>query len=294
MAGLPQTRHGFIPIDRHCCVTGLPGVYAAGDITTFPVKQGGIAAQQAGVAAQAIAHASGADVIPQPFRPVLRGMLLTGSSPQFMRHDLGHPDEPPVVSPDELWWPPAKIAGHYLGPLILSLDEAGAGQLGVKELPEGITVNVELDPDAAGETSDTPGGAEPFPEGLAVRDLPTTPLLLVAPEDTLGEIAERMRDLDVGSAVVTEYGKTIGIITTRDMLDAFASRVHSSDARVRSWMTAHPFTVRAGESATVAVSLMTEHGIHHLPVVDEGGHAVAVIGLRDAAPNDRRQHRLVR
>ena len=66
LAGLPQTRHGFVPIDRHCRVTGLPGVYAAGDITTFPVKQGGIAAQQADVAAQAIALASGADVVPSP------------------------------------------------------------------------------------------------------------------------------------------------------------------------------------------------------------------------------------
>ncbi len=295
LAGLPQTRHGFVPIDRHCRVTGLPGVYAAGDITTFPVKQGGIAAQQADVAAQAIALASGVDVVPQPFRPVLRGMLLTGSSPQFMRHDLGHPADSPVVSLDELWWPPAKIAGHYLGPLILSLDDPGADQPEVKEPPAGIAVHVELDPDAAQATSDTPDEAEPPSDGEAVGDLPTEPLLLVAPEDTLGEVAERMRELDVGSAVVAEYGKTIGIITTRDMLDAFASRVHSSEARVRSWMTAHPFTVRAGESRAAAIALMTEHGIHHLPIVDELGHAVAVLGRRDAAgPIGPRRDRSVR
>ena len=155
-----------------------------------------------------------------------------------MRHDLGHPADSPVVSLDELWWPPAKIAGHYLGPLILSLDDPGADQLEVKEPPAGIAVHVELDPDAAQATSDTPDEAEPPSDGEAVGDLPTEPLLLVAPEDTLGEVAERMRELDVGSAVVAEYGKTIGIITTRDMLEAFASRVHSSEARVRSWMTA--------------------------------------------------------
>jgi CBS domain-containing protein len=93
-----------------------------------------------------------------------------------------------------------------------------------------------------------------------------------------------MRELDIGSAVVVEYGKTIGIITTRDLLGAFGRRAHPSEARVRSWMTAHPITVRAGQSRAFAASLMREQGIHHLPVVDESGHTVAVIGLRDVAP----------
>lgn len=281
LAGLPQTRHGFVPIDRSCRVVGLPGVYAAGDITTFPVKQGGIAAQQADVAAQEIARAAGADVVPQPFRPVLRGMLLTASEPQFMRHDLAHPDEAPVVSLNELWWPPAKIAGHYLGPLILSLDETSACDAEATEPEAGVAVHVELDPDAV-----TPGAAGPAAGDApvaedAVGDLPTAPLLLVAPEDTVGEVAARMCELDIGSAVVAEYGKTIGIITTRDLLGAFARRVHPSEARVRAWMTAHPFTIRAGQSRAAAAALMTEHDIHHLPIMDESGHAIAILGLRD-------------
>ncbi|MCY7302734.1 MAG: CBS domain-containing protein [Thermoleophilia bacterium] len=284
LAGLPQTRNGFIPIDRHCKVEGLPGVYAAGDITTFPVKQGGIAAQQADVAAQAIARAAGADLEPQPFRPVLRGMLLTGSAPQFMRHDLSHPEGTPTVSLNELWWPPAKIAGHYLGPLILSLDETGAGEAEAEERPGDVVVLVELDPDATAPADHWDDQDGPAPEGEAVGGLPTAPLLLVAPEDSLGEVATRMRELDIGSAVVAEYGKTIGIITARDLLGAFGSRVHPSEARVRSWMTAHPITIRAEQSRAVAASLMKEHGIHHLPILDESGHPVAVIGLRDVAP----------
>ena len=50
--GVPQTRDGFVPVDRHGRVDGLPDVYAAGDITRFPVKQGGLAAQQADAAAE--------------------------------------------------------------------------------------------------------------------------------------------------------------------------------------------------------------------------------------------------
>lgn len=276
--GLPQTRHGFVPVDRHCRVEGLPGVYAAGDVTTYPVKQGGIATQQADVAAQAIAHAAGADVVPQPFRPVLRGMLLTGSEPQFMRHDLAHPDEKPVVSLDELWWPPAKIAGHYLGPLILSLDDGDATEVEAAE-PPGVQIYVELDPAAQAVGFLAPEEARRG--GPTVADLPVAPPLVVAPEDTLGEVAERMLDRNVGSAVVAEYGRTIGILTSRDMLDAFASRVHSSLARVREWMTADPITIESRASAAAAADLMTEHGIHHLPVVDEDGRPTAILDLCD-------------
>ena len=67
--------------------------------------------------------------------------------------------------------------------------------------------------------------------------------LIVAPEDTLGEVAERMTTLDVGSALVADYGRLIGIVTSRDLLRAFAGRIHSSEARVREWMTAEPISV---------------------------------------------------
>jgi sulfide:quinone oxidoreductase len=53
----------------------------------FPIKQGGIATQQADAVAQAIAAKAGADLTPQPFRPVLRGLLLTGAVPQYLRHE---------------------------------------------------------------------------------------------------------------------------------------------------------------------------------------------------------------
>ena len=86
--GIPQTVHGFVPVDAHGSVHGVADVYAAGDITSFTIKQGGIATQQADVAAQAIVAAAGADVVPERFRPVLRGLLLTGKRPQYLRRDL--------------------------------------------------------------------------------------------------------------------------------------------------------------------------------------------------------------
>jgi CBS domain-containing protein len=106
--------------------------------------------------------------------------------------------------------------------------------------------------------------------------------LVVAPEDTIGEIAERMSTLDVGVALVAEYGRLIGILTARDMLRTLADRAHPSDARARTWMTADPITVVRTTSLEAAGILMTEHDIHHLPVV-EGERPVGTIELGDVA-----------
>lgn len=115
----------------------------------------------------------------------------------------------------------------------------------------------------------------------AVAELMCPDPLLVAPEDTLGEVAERMRERDAGSALVVDYGRLVGILTSRDLLRAFAARVHPSDARVRGWMTAEPVVAAPGLSAAAAATLMAEHGFHHLPVV-EGTRPVGVVGLRQA------------
>ena len=105
-------------------------------------------------------------------------------------------------------------------------------------------------------------------------------LLAVAPEDTLGEAAERMTDEGVGSAVVLDGGRLIGILTERDVLRAVAGRVHSSDARVREWMTEDPIV--AGEETTAAESLetMLMHGFRHLPIVEDG-RVVGIVSMRD-------------
>ena len=118
LAGVPQNEDSFIPVEPTCRVQGIQDVYAAGDITTFPVKQGGLAAQQADVAASEIAAAAGADVVPAGFDPVLRGLLLSGS-PLFLRAELrGGRGESSVADRDALWWPAAKIASRYLSPYL--------------------------------------------------------------------------------------------------------------------------------------------------------------------------------
>ncbi len=135
LPGLPQDEAGFIPVDAHGRVRGQDDVYAAGDVTAFPLKQGGLAAQQADAVAESIAAELGAQLTPTPFNPVLRGLLLTDGAPLYLRaepqrlprqatvaieatplrpttHDVSSAARQP------LWWPPAKIAGRYLSPFL--------------------------------------------------------------------------------------------------------------------------------------------------------------------------------
>ena len=105
--GLPHDADGFLPVDRHGRVAGVPGVYAAGDATDFAIKQGGIACQQADAAAEAIAAAAGAAIEPEPFMPVLRAVLLTERDVRRLHRDLSDGETP--GSP-----PSAKIAGREL------------------------------------------------------------------------------------------------------------------------------------------------------------------------------------
>jgi sulfide:quinone oxidoreductase len=96
-------------------------VFAAGDATAFPIKQGGVAAQQADAVAAAIAVSVGSDVSPRPFRPVLRGLLTAGEATLYMRARIatGTGDDC-AVSEQPLWWPPNRLCGHYLAPYLSS------------------------------------------------------------------------------------------------------------------------------------------------------------------------------
>jgi sulfide:quinone oxidoreductase len=149
LEGVLHDPQGFIPTDSHGQVADELDVWAAGDATRFPLKQGGIATQQADAAAEAMAARAGAAIETSPFRPVLLGPLLTGMVPRFLRTEAGAA----VVDTEPLWWPPAKIVGRYLAPFL-------AKHLGLSEvLPDAakesaVPVEVELTPRSHGVWSE--------------------------------------------------------------------------------------------------------------------------------------------
>ena len=113
LPGVPATGlYGLIPVDPYGRVVGLADAYAIGDATDFPLKQGGIACQQADAVAANIAARHGADVAPARFEPVLRASLLTGNGPPIA---LGAATEGVY---------PAKLPGRHLAPYLQSHAEA--------------------------------------------------------------------------------------------------------------------------------------------------------------------------
>jgi sulfide:quinone oxidoreductase len=146
--GLPADPEGFIPVDEHGHVEGIDDVYAAGDATTFPIKQGGLAAQQAVAAVESIVSRHGTDLDPQPFRPVLRGMLMTGGQRRWLRAPAGATPGESQAALRALWWPPTKIASRYLAPYLMGRDEADL----LQSRPEGAhEVEAHLELLAGGE-----------------------------------------------------------------------------------------------------------------------------------------------
>ena len=142
--GLPGGgAHGFIPIDEHARVVGLRDVYCAGDAANYPVKQGGLAAQQADAAALLEAARAGAAVRAEPFRPVLRGRLMTGDGDEYFVRELRRPVG--RLEEGRLWWPPTKVSGRYLTPWIASEDPG----VSAPELTQGAPIERELPSDPA-------------------------------------------------------------------------------------------------------------------------------------------------
>jgi sulfide:quinone oxidoreductase len=114
---------GFIPIEVDCQVRGVERVYAAGDATDFAIKHGGMAAQQADVAAQAIAALAGLAPEPAPFHPVIHGMLLTGGKPRYLSaHVTGGHGSSSEITEEPTWTPGTKIAAKYLAPYLEQYD----------------------------------------------------------------------------------------------------------------------------------------------------------------------------
>ena len=196
VVGLPQDGLGFVPVDAHGQVKGLSNVYAAGDGTSYPLKQGGLAAQQADAVAEAIAQRVGAPVEAKPFTPVLRGLLLTGTQSRYLRADPTgvarvrtdvDEDAPPRpgrahsdTSTRPLWWPPAKIAGRYLAPYLATARPHPLAASPLRDRPA------------------PPPGAQPDVDRTEACEL----ALLIADHDARwGDYASALRALEAAEAI---------------------------------------------------------------------------------------------
>ena len=126
--GIPLAEHGFIRVTPYGQVPDAGPVYAAGDAVDFAIKHGGLASQQADVAAQSIAAMAGAPVTPEPFNPVIHGILLTGGAPRYLTAKItGGQGFSSEITDTPTWSPASKIASKYLAPYLDRQDHGAAG-----------------------------------------------------------------------------------------------------------------------------------------------------------------------
>jgi sulfide:quinone oxidoreductase len=150
ITGLAQDGMGFVAVDEYQRTSTADDIYAAGDITTFPLKQGGLAAQQADAAAEAIAAELGLPIVPRPFEPVLKGVLYTDGEPVYLRAPTAA--GAPTPRAYSMWWPPSKIAGRHLAPY-LALRAGAPRAPELRPGGEGVAVSLDV-PTAVRAVSD--------------------------------------------------------------------------------------------------------------------------------------------
>ena len=112
-----------MPVDDFARVPGMAEhVFAAGDATNLPLKHGGLGAQQADVAAAGIAAMAGADVTPEPLRPVIRAVLHTGREPLYIAARIEDGRVESEVTTERREPDDEKVMAEELGPFLRSLD----------------------------------------------------------------------------------------------------------------------------------------------------------------------------
>jgi CBS domain-containing protein len=109
----------------------------------------------------------------------------------------------------------------------------------------------------------------------------------VNPSATLATVAQRLRLEGIGALVVIDGERIAGMISERDVVNAFAAhRSEASEIRVGDVMARDIITCRPEDSLTRVLGLMTRHRVRHLPVL-EGGRLAGLISIGDAV-----KHRL--
>jgi CBS domain-containing protein len=115
-----------------------------------------------------------------------------------------------------------------------------------------------------------------------IGEVMSTDLLTVEEDATLVATAAAMDARRVGAVLVLREGRLVGILTERDVLRAAATG--DLAGTVVEWMTPHPETVEAGETAQQAGVIMIHGGFRHLPVLD-GATPVGIVSIRDLMRN---------
>jgi CBS domain-containing protein len=110
-------------------------------------------------------------------------------------------------------------------------------------------------------------------------------MVCVKPEDSVLEAIKVLAGEDIGAAVVMSGDRLAGIFSERDYTRKVVLKGRSSDTtRVEEIMTANVICVSPRARTRDCMALMSEKGIRHLPVVEDG-RVVGMVSIRDIVSN---------
>ena len=113
----------------------------------------------------------------------------------------------------------------------------------------------------------------------SVGEIMSHPAVTATANETITAASARMREQGVGSVVVVDGDRPVGILTERDLVRMGAAGAAPTDL-VATWMTPDPDAVAPDVDAMTAFASLAEHGYRHIPVVDDGRLA-GIVSMRD-------------
>lgn len=117
---------------------------------------------------------------------------------------------------------------------------------------------------------------------MKLGDLIRKPLEVLPPTASCANAASLMRDRRVGSVVLVEQGRPLGIVTDRDLVTrVMAMGYDPAQLAVREIMTAFPIYLSTSQTTSDAVRTMCEMAVRRIPVVDAAGALVGMIAMDD-------------
>jgi CBS domain-containing protein len=112
-------------------------------------------------------------------------------------------------------------------------------------------------------------------------DVFATRLVTAGRTETLSSVALQMKEHNVGSVVIVEDQKPVGIVTDRDLALALGADGIAPDAAVESVMIKPVWTIPDGAGIFAATQCMRDGGVRRLPIVDEKGRLTGMVSLDD-------------
>jgi len=119
-------------------------------------------------------------------------------------------------------------------------------------------------------------------ESDIVKEYMKANVITVSKDTTMEQVAKIMTEKNIGSVIVVDNGKPVGIITERDIVKGIG-KGKKLDSKAEEIMTSSLITIREDSPVTGALALMRQFNIRHLPVVNDKGELTGIISIRDVA-----------